>query len=167
MAHVCHLATHWRMAQLCRVFRTARFNVFGHVQPVHASHCERFRRFAGPGCRRHLSAPAVDELRTLSAAALQRALSAGNIDTRHCIEKKDLAAQVHGAFGQLPLAIRSEITSLVQDPSRELAPANVHSALLAREARLQLDEQYSVRLFRVRPGVLRMRAMHARASRAH
>lgn len=106
----------------------------------------------------------MDELRSLSAAALQRALSAGNIDARHCIEKRDLAAQVHDTFAQLPLSVRSEITSLVQDPTRELAPTDTHSALLAREARLQLDEQYSVRLFRVRrSGAQQHVSAHCRA----
>lgn len=81
---------------------------------------------------------------------LQRTLDAGNVDHRHCVEKKDLAARVHEAFDTLPLPIRSELSSLVQAPLGDVVPYDVHQALAARVARLQPDEQYSVKLFRVR-----------------
>ena len=103
----------------------------------------------GPPKLRAFTAPAVDDLRSLPAGALQRALSAGNIDHRHCIEKADLAAALHGSFDSLPLSVRSEVHSLIKAPRNELAPLDVSQALLARITRLQLDEQYSVKLFQV------------------
>ena len=96
----------------------------------------------------------------LPAAALQRALANGNVDHRHCIEKTDLAVKLRDSNAHLPLSVRSDITALVQAPKTDLAlQEDVHHALLARVSRLQLDEQYSVRLFQVRrkppPGACR------------
>jgi hypothetical protein len=93
--------------------------------------------------------PSLDDLRSLPASTLQRALSDSGIDHRHCIEKAELAAKVYDRFPDLPLAVRSEITSLVHVPRNELARVDVHQALLARITRLQPDEQYSVNLFQV------------------
>jgi hypothetical protein len=92
----------------------------------------------------------VADLRSLPAVTLQRALSAGNIDHRHCIEKSDLASALHSSFDHLPLDLRSEITSLIKAPKHDLATVDVQQALLARVTRLQQDEQYSVKLFQVR-----------------
>lgn len=98
---------------------------------------------------RCFSTPALEVLRALPAATLQRALSAGGVDHRHCIEKADLATTLHDKFPELPLSVRSGITAIIKAPTKEVALQDVHQALQARVSRLQLDEQYSVHLFQV------------------
>lgn len=78
---------------------------------------------------------------------LQQVLAAAELDYRSILEKADLARAVHENFESLPLAVRAEVSALVQTPSKELARSDVLQALGARISRLQADEQYSVRLF--------------------
>ena len=81
--------------------------------------------------------------------ALQQALSSSDIDQRGILEKADLAACVHDNFHRLPMAIRADVSALVEAPKKDLVRTDVLQALGARISRLQSDEQYSVRLFQV------------------
>lgn len=87
---------------------------------------------------------------------LQQVLAAAELDYRSILEKADLARAVHENFESLPLAVRAEVSALVQTPSKELARSDVLQALGARISRLQADEQYSVRLFQVCISTLQM-----------
>lgn len=81
--------------------------------------------------------------------ALQQALSGSDIDQRGILEKADLAACVHNNFTRLSMATRADISALVEAPKKELVRMDVLQALGSRVARLQSDEQYSVKLFQV------------------
>lgn len=93
--------------------------------------------------------PSLESLKALPVTALQQALSSSDIDQRGILEKADLAACVHDNFHRLPMAVRADVSALVEAPKKDLVRTDVLQALGARISRLQSDEQYSVRLFQV------------------
>lgn len=104
------------------------------------------------GCRQYAVAPVrptTDKLMEMPVTLLHQLLYTVNVEHGH-LSKAALVEAVSDNFDSLPLAVRANVTALAEAPTKDLARTDVLHALAARTARLQPDEQYSVRLFQVR-----------------